>query len=91
MEEKTVKKPHCCIINDRNSISLTGITDVGNFDENTVVLFSDYGMISVSGENIQVLCVDTQTGKFEAQGIFYSVTYCDNKKKHQSFISKVFR
>lgn len=91
MEEKAVKKSHCCIISDRKNISLTGITDIGSFDENTVVLFSDYGMISICGENIQVLCIDTQTGKFEATGVFQSVNYCDNKKKHQSLISKVFR
>lgn len=91
MDEKNAKKAHCLILNDRKTLSLTGVTDVGSFDEDCVTLYTDYGLIQIKGERLQVNNVDTQTGHFEAEGKIISVVYSENKQKNQSFFSKVFR
>lgn len=91
MEEKILKKSHSVMLDDRKHISLSGITATGSFDENTVELYTDYGMVILKGENIQVTCIDTDTGKFEAEGKFCAIIYNEDKKKHQSFVSRVFR
>ena len=91
MEANSVLKPHSCIMNDRKRLSLTGIYDIGSFDENIIVLYSDYGMINITGENMQIISIDTENGNFEAEGNFKGINYSDNKSKHQSFLSKVFR
>ena len=51
MEEKVrVKRPHRLNMEDRKRIDFTGITDVVSFDPVKVVLESDYGHITIKGE-----------------------------------------
>ncbi len=91
MDDKNAKKAHCLILNDRKTLSLTGVTDVGSFDEDSITLFTDYGLIQIKGERLQVNNIDTVTGQFEAEGKVVSVFYSENKQKNQSFFSKVFK
>lgn len=91
MEEKNKNRSHSLIMNDRRSIVLTGITDVGCFDEDSIMLYTDLGSVLIKGEKLQVNNIDTESGNFEAEGKVFSVIYGDKKQKNQSFFSKVFR
>ena len=49
MEDKFVKKPHSLHLENRCGLKLTGVTDIGAFDEENVTAYTDYGCLSVSG------------------------------------------
>ena len=44
MEEKTGMRPHRLMMQNRSSLSITGIRDVVSFDENQVILDTDMGL-----------------------------------------------
>ena len=52
---------HNLIMENRKKISLSGITDVDHFDENTVLLYTQMGELTISGKDLHVndLSVDT--------------------------------
>lgn len=91
MEDIKKKQPHTLIIEDRKKLSLSGITDVGNFDEEGILVYTDYGEITVKGEGIQVNVVNVETGQFEAEGKFSEIKYSDKTKAKGGFLSKVFK
>lgn len=91
MDENKKKLPHTLIVEDRRKLSLTGITDVGNFDEEGLSVYTDFGEVSVKGENIQVNILNVETGQFEAEGKFTEIKYSDRVKASGGFFSKVFK
>lgn len=91
MNEIKPKLPHSLIIDNRNSLTVTGVTEVDNFNDEEICLYTSYGQITVKGENLQVSVLNTDSGDVTASGKINSVSYADRTEKHQSFFSKVFR
>ncbi len=91
MDEKTKKLPHTLIIEDRKRLNVTGVTDVDNFDEEGITLYTSYGQVAIKGEDIQVSVLNTENGDVLAEGKIISVTYSDKTEKRPSLLSRVFR
>ena len=53
-EKKTSLLPHNCILEDRRTLSVSGVNDVDSFDEQTIVAATDLGELQVEG-NIAAL------------------------------------
>lgn len=91
MAEIIKNKPHALILNDRKSLSVSGITEVGNFDDESIVLYSDFGGITVKGEELQVSLLNTETGEVSVQGRINSIQYSDRMTKHISFWARILK
>ena len=53
---------HSLILKDRKEISLTGVTDVDSFDENSIVAYTDFGELTIGGSNLHISTLNTETG-----------------------------
>lgn len=91
MEENQKRLPHSAIIEERKKLVLSGITDVGNFDEENITVFTSDNEICIRGEKLQVTELNTESGQFCAEGKLNSVTYTDKRTKAGGFFGKVFR
>lgn len=89
MEEKVIKLPHGVNMEDRNRLRITGVTDVGRFDEDSVTVFTSYGELTVRGEKIQVTQLSIEKGELAAEGTFTSLTYTEASRKGGSLFSKL--
>ena len=49
-----IKIPHDIILNSRNKLSINGIKEIVNFDENTVSLKTVCGDLIIDGEDIHI-------------------------------------
>ena len=90
-ENKDRLLEHNLILKDRKEISLTGVTDVDSFDENSVVAYTDYGELTISGNNLHIGALDTEKGELSIDGEISSLCYLDNRPKSEGFFRKVFR
>lgn len=52
MEEEHL--PHRLQLNERKSLTMTGVAEVVSFDENTVVLQTSLGLLVVQGQQLQL-------------------------------------
>ncbi len=89
MTDSTVNT-HNVIIENREKISMSGVTDVGSFDEETLNIQSQNGCITVRGENLQITKLSLDSGELCAEGIINSVAYSAPSTKSKGFFSKVF-
>ena len=74
------KIPHSVIIENRVSISFTGVRDMGSFDEQAVVLYTDYGEINLRGSKLHINKLSLDTNEVDIDGNIEAVVYTQNKQ-----------
>ncbi len=75
------KPQHSVALNNRQNIALEGIRHVDSFDDDTIVLSTTLGTLTIRGHTLRIQTLDLERGHFEAVGEFDSLQY--GKKKAQ--------
>ncbi|HJB07099.1 MAG TPA: sporulation protein YabP [Candidatus Enterocloster faecavium] len=94
MEEKIGARPHRLTLQNRSSGSITGIADVVSFDENTIVLDTDMGLLTIKGKGLHVSRLTLEKGEVDVDGTIDSLTYSSNealRKSGESFLKRLFQ
>ena len=89
-ERQKTKIPHSVIIENRASISFTGVKDMGSFDEQAVVLVTEYGEIHLRGSKLHINKLSLETNEVDIDGEIEAVIYTQNKQSGGLF-NKLFR
>ncbi|MDR1466815.1 MAG: sporulation protein YabP [Oscillospiraceae bacterium] len=90
-EPKTSIKPHNLIMEDRKNLQITGISDVGNFDDSVVVLFTEVGELSIKGKKLHINNLNLERGEIHLDGEIDSLSYSENQQTSAGFFSKIFK
>ena len=90
-EKKTVKLPHSVILENRKSLTATGVSNVDSFDEQTVVIFTGMGELTVRGSDLHIINLNVDSGELSVEGTVGSLTYSDDRPEKGGFFSRVFR
>ncbi len=77
---------------DRALIYLTGIDKIVKFDSEEFYMESVMGPLTVKGEGLEVVKLDTHDGVVSIKGKINSMVYeNDSKKDTESFLTKLFK
>ena len=91
-EEKNIQKmPHNIIMEDRKKMSVSGVTEIDSFDEQTVIAITQLGELTIRGWNLHITRLNLEQGELMVDGDISSITYTDIRPKAQGFFSKVLR
>ncbi len=90
-ESKRVKMPHSVSIDDRSKMTVTGVSDVDSFDEQTMIVYTDMGELTVRGKNLHISRLNTETGELNITGTVVAIAYTDDRTKGGGFMSRLFR
>lgn len=90
-QTKTAYKDHNIIIDNREKLNVSGVTDVVTFDEETIILKSVMGRITVKGENLHITSFDNEIGDLISEGKIHAVVYMSDDKESTGFFSRLFR
>lgn len=88
---KALKRKHNLIMEDRKTLTLTGISDVDSFDEQTVVLITDIGELIIKGDSLQIKGFSVESGELSLEGRIDSLSYQKVNKNNGGFFSRLFR
>ena len=95
MEEKSiVGRPHKVVLLNRTSVNITGISDVVSFDENSVVLDTDMGLLTVKGKGMHVSRLTLEKGEADVEGNVESIPYSSNealRRSGESLFTRLFK
>lgn len=85
--------PHNVILEDRRRLTVSGVSDVDSFDEQTVIVFTQMGELTVKGEDLHINRLSLEMGELAVEGDITSLSYTDRAQKPQqgSFWGRVFR
>lgn len=81
MQEKNIKQNHSIILENRKSLSISGITDVDSFDEKEICLFTQLGELTIRGKDLHIDSISVETGDMTVTGDIWAVIYGD-KDRH---------
>lgn len=90
-ERFAVKAKHNLILENRNSLTVTGVSDVSGFDEQSVVMITELGELTVRGSNLHINKFSLETSELNLDGDIYSLTYAENRQQSGGFFSKLFK
>lgn len=92
IEEKSMTKArHNLILENRKTLTVTGVSDVSGFDEQTVVMVTELGELTVKGDNLHINKFSMETGELNLDGEIYALSYAENRQQSGGFFSKIFR
>ena len=77
MQEKSLKQNHNMILENRKSLSISGITDVDSFDEKEISLYTQLGELTIKGRDLHVDTMSVETGDMTITGDIWSLIYGD--------------
>ncbi len=86
------KVPQNIILEDRHTLTVSGVSDVDSFDEQSIVIFTQLGELCVKGSDLHINRLSLEIGEILVEGEIDSLTYSDREEKQTGgFFSKVFR
>ena len=83
--------PHSLVVEDRKRLSVSGVTDVESFDEETVALATELGGLLIHGYDLHINRIDVESGDLSLEGEIVSLTYTDNQPQSNGFFGRLFR
>lgn len=91
--ENIINYNHIVNINERKSITISGVKRIENFDDEEFLIESTLGFMLVKGESLELLKLDTLCGSISIKGQINSIAYLDGKKneKESGMFSKLFK
>ncbi len=88
--EKSSTQPHQMILQERQRLEMSGVSDVDSFDDTTVTAYTSQGELVVSGSGLHILRLDLESGSFSLEGHIDTLQYRDAVPKG-SFFGRLFR
>lgn len=81
--------PHKLTLQGRSHLSMTGVTEVVSFDENTVILHTELGTLIVQGKDLQLKTLSTEGGQVVVEGNISAMVY-EEPRAAGGFWSRMF-
>ena len=85
---------HTITINERKSITITGVKKIDSFDNEEFLLETTMGFIIIKGEGLEIIKLDTYQGNVSIKGKINSLIYMENlnkKEKEDGIFNKLFK
>jgi len=94
-EKKAVRsRSHMVMMENRQKVSITGVEDVESFDESSVMLVTDVGLISLHGRDLRINKLNTEEGQLIVEGDIVALEYSDqqgSRSKGSGFFDRLFK
>lgn len=95
MEDKTINtKGHSIFMQERENIIITGVLDVLAFDEESVDIETEMGMLTIKGIELHVNKLNLEKKELEVEGEIESLVYSDGEsfvKSGNSLLGRLFK
>ena len=83
--------PHQLVLDDRRRLTVSGVSDVDSFDDNTVVAHTNLGELTVRGHELHICRLNTESGELSLEGHIDALDYSDVQLKKDGFWRRWFR
>ncbi len=80
MQEKQLSN-QSVFLENRNRLNVTGVNDVLGFDDETVLMDTELGQLTVKGQNLKVLSFTVETQSISVEGNIAALVYTLSNRK----------
>ena len=80
------------LLENRSKVTITGVEQVESFNENTIILMTVKGGITIKGEGLNVGKLNLDDGNIKIDGIINGIIYNDKDSSQKgNIIGKIFK
>lgn len=91
MQEETSRN-HSLTLENRSSLTVSGLTDIDRFDEREIVIFTEQGELSITGRELHIRSISIEQGDLTVEGEIWGLLYGDKDKRAPlSALGRLFR
>ncbi len=93
-DRKRGSSKHCVSIDEREKIMVTGVIDVLSFDEESIIMDTEQGMLILRGEHLHVGKLNLDEGEVCIDGMIESLEYSEGgqfTKAKGSLMARIFK
>lgn len=87
--EEMLQLPHKLTLNQREDLSLTGVTEVISFDDTAVILKTQLGILNVSGRDLVLKTLSVEGGQVSVSGHICTLIY--EEPRPEGFFRRLLR
>lgn len=92
MTKMQPKRPHSVVVEERNSLTISGVSDIERFDEEEIVVATELGLLSIKGQGLHLNKIDVEDGELSLEGHLDSLSYEEQRFSDKGgFLAKLFR
>jgi sporulation protein YabP len=96
IEDKKVSKPKTqnLILENREKLSVSGVIDVESFNDESVIIDTELGVLVVRGEDLHINKLNIDNSELSIEGDIISCEYSDrddSRSKGFGFFGKMFK
>jgi len=92
---KSAQTAHLISLHNRESLEIRGVLDVISFDEQTVVLNTGCGMLTIDGSALHIRVLSIEQGMVTMDGRIDGISYSQSEPSSETgkggFFKKLFR
>ncbi|HZK25569.1 MAG TPA: sporulation protein YabP [Oscillospiraceae bacterium] len=70
---------HRVVIDNRETLDVTGVVHVDSFDDEEVVLETEQGLLAIRGEDLHIKKLNLEIGELAIEGLIIELAYSENK------------
>ncbi len=93
MEERMNRGSHQLTLTGRERLIIDGVTNVGSYDQDEVVLETEKGVLLIRGQNLNLTQLNLDQGKLSLTGVVDSLIYSGESlaQKNRGIFEKIFK
>ena len=81
MNQEPVQLPHKLTLNERSSLTLTGVSQVVRFEESCVVLETQLGTLVIHGKDLELKTLSIEGGQGAGKGHICAMIYQEPRQR----------
>lgn len=82
---------HRILLEARNRLTVSGVSGVDSFDEDSILMTTTEGTLSIRGSDLHIEKLSLDGGDLLVEGLVDSLTYEEEETRHESFLGRLFR
>ncbi|MDF2948823.1 MAG: yabP [Sedimentibacter sp.] len=90
MDEKNVQS---LLLENKEVLNVTGVENVDNFNDGTVVLLTNKGKLTIKGEKLNISKLNVDEGRLIVKGVINSLVFSEyeGQREKVSLVKKLFK
>ncbi|MGD9567989.1 MAG: sporulation protein YabP [Sedimentibacter sp.] len=90
MDEKNVQS---LVLENKEVLNVTGVENVDNFNDETVVLITSKGKLTIKGEKLNINKLNVDEGRLIVKGVINSLVFSEyeGQREKVSLVKKLFK
>lgn len=91
MTNSEIKIPHMLSLDGRKNLSITGVKEVGSFDDREITAHTSMGKLIIKGSNLNIKKLNLDTCDLEITGKICGLDYSDGCGDGSGFLKRIFK